>query len=135
VNPAAPASPPDAAPIRIFFASGGATIGDAAEVKLAETARRLLSEDDGGASRRALIVGHADANGSKAANDRVSAARAEAVLRELTRLGVPPERLAISARGADEPLRTNETAEGRQDNRRVEILLGPVAPLHAAASR
>lgn len=104
--------------IRVFFASGGARIADAAELRIAEAARRLA-----GSGQRAQVVGHADANGSKAANDRISAARATAVRQELVRLGVPPERLSISARGADEPIRTNETLEGRQDNRRVDILI------------
>lgn len=104
--------------IRVYFPPGGARIVDAAELRIAEAARLLAR---GG--YRAEIVGHADANGSKAANDRISAARADAVHRALLRLGVAPAKLSTSARGADEPIRTNESIEGRRDNRRVDILL------------
>lgn len=125
-TPSQPSAPPPSAQpatkapqlIRVFFASGGARIADAAELRIAEAARLLTS-----GAQRAEVVGHADANGSKAANARVSAARAEAVYRELLRLGVAPAKLSVSARGADEPIRTNETLEGRKDNRRVDILL------------
>lgn len=104
--------------IRIFFPSGGARIVDAAELRIAEAARLLASGVD-----RAEVIGHADANGSKAANDRISTARATAVHRELLRLGVAATRLSVSARGADEPIGTNETVAGRRDNRRVDIVL------------
>lgn len=122
--PSTKAPGPDAPQlVRIFFASGGARIAEAAELRIAEAARLLATR-----AYRAEVVGHADAQGSKAANDRVSAARAEAVYRELLRFGVAPAQLSVSSRGVDEPIRTNETFEGRRDNRRVDILLSDADP-------
>jgi phosphate transport system substrate-binding protein len=115
------------APIRVFFTFGGARITDEAELRIEDAARQLQS-----ARLRALVVGHADAQGSGDANDRISAARAGAVYQELRRLGIAPDRLSIQARGSSEPIATNVTLEGRQQNRRVDIILLDVA---ATASR
>ncbi len=126
-NPAAASAPVAAstAPklMRIFFSFGGARIADEAELKIVEAARILASN-----SFEARVVGHADAQGTKAANERVSAARAGAVYQELRRLGVPSHRLSVTARGADEPIGTNVTLEGRRENRRVDILFVETAP-------
>ncbi|MDQ1348698.1 MAG: hypothetical protein QG573_2074 [Acidobacteriota bacterium] len=116
---AAEAPAASAAPklIRLFFPFGGARITDEAEVRIEEAARLLAN-----GSLRALVVGHADAQGTKEANERVSAARAGAVYQELRRLGVAPERLSIGAKGSAEPIDTNVSAEGRSQNRRVDIV-------------
>ncbi|MEO8274886.1 MAG: phosphate ABC transporter substrate-binding/OmpA family protein [Thermoanaerobaculia bacterium] len=109
--------------LRVYFGSGGARIGDEAELRIIEASRSLSPK-----SVHALIVGHADALGSKAANDGISAARAKAVYLELRRLGIPAERLAVSSRGAEEPIDTNDTLAGRQANRRVDILFVEASP-------
>lgn len=76
---------------------------------------------------RVTIVGHTDAVGSEAYNENLSLRRAEAVKNELLLQGVPPGRLTAIGRGETEPRATNETEAGRQLNRRVEILVQPVA--------
>lgn len=73
------------------------------------------------------IVGHTDATGTEAYNGALSLRRAEAVIRELRRRGVPGSRMSAIGRGEDEPRASNASEAGRQLNRRVEILVQPIA--------
>lgn len=70
-----------------------------------------------------LIVGHTDAVGSDSFNQDLSQRRAAAASGYLQSLGVPASRLRISGRGELEPVQTNDTEEGRAQNRRVEIAI------------
>jgi outer membrane protein OmpA-like peptidoglycan-associated protein len=69
------------------------------------------------------IVGHTDSTGSETYNESLSQRRAAAVLAELKRLGVPASRLQALGQGESQPRASNATAAGREQNRRVEILL------------
>nr|WP_314657461.1 OmpA family protein [uncultured Fusobacterium sp.] len=70
------------------------------------------------------IVGHTDSIGSNKYNFGLSERRAESAKKRLIELGLSPERiLGIEAKGEEEPIATNETAEGRAQNRRVEFIL------------
>jgi OmpA-OmpF porin, OOP family len=71
--------------------------------------------------KRLTIVGHADATGDPANNPPLSLARASAVKRYLEGRGVDAARLEAQGVGADMPIDTNETDEGRARNRRVEF--------------
>lgn len=70
---------------------------------------------------RIRIIGHTDNVGKDAANQKLSEGRAEAVKQDLVERGLNPERLEAEGRGESQPIDTNETEEGRQNNRRVEI--------------
>jgi len=70
-----------------------------------------------------LIEGHTDASGSEAYNLRLSKKRADAVKDYAISLGVSPDRILTKGYGEEEPIATNETLEGRQDNRRVELAI------------
>ena len=72
---------------------------------------------------RVTIVGYSDATGSEAGKDRLSLARASNVRDYLRNLGVDPNRMIVNGRGEREPIASNDTAGGRAQNRRVEILL------------
>jgi outer membrane protein OmpA-like peptidoglycan-associated protein len=72
--------------------------------------------------RRVLIEGHTDAQGSASYNLELSERRAEAVRRALTAQGVSPAQIDVRALGQGNPVATNDTAAGRQLNRRVEII-------------
>ncbi|HEX6143322.1 MAG TPA: OmpA family protein [Geminicoccaceae bacterium] len=76
---------------------------------------------------RVTIVGHTDSTGSEAYNQGLSERRAEAVRRELSTLGVPASIISATGRGESEPRATNATEAGRQLNRRVEVLVQPIA--------
>ena len=69
------------------------------------------------------LIGHTDAVGSTSFNQRLSLQRAEAVKTYLIQQGIEAERITTEGRGATEPIDTNETEAGRQNNRRVEFVI------------
>ncbi len=69
------------------------------------------------------IVGHTDNVGSEAANEALSVARAAAVEAYLLSKGIARERLTTEGKGELEPVSSNDTAEGRSQNRRVELII------------
>ncbi|MDP1630698.1 MAG: OmpA family protein [Caulobacter sp.] len=72
------------------------------------------------------ITGHADSTGDDAYNQRLSERRASAVAYYLTTNGrVLRDRLYVQGRGESQPIASNATAEGRSQNRRVEIVVRP----------
>ena len=69
------------------------------------------------------IEGHTDSSGPAELNLRLSEERAEAVRDALIERGIDPERLNAVGMGEDFPIATNETAEGRASNRRVDVIV------------
>ena len=72
------------------------------------------------------VVGHTDSQGSTSYNQQLSQARATAVASKLIGAGVNDQRVMTEGRGESQPKASNATAEGRGQNRRVEIYLKPV---------
>lgn len=70
-----------------------------------------------------LIEGHTDSTGSREYNMDLSRRRAQSVYDYLVGHGVDASRLGVSGLGPDYPVATNDTAAGRQQNRRVEIII------------
>ncbi|ANS44542.1 OmpA family protein [Serratia inhibens] len=77
--------------------------------------------------RNILIIGHSDNTGNEDLNLVLSAQRADSVREWLGQQGVDIMRLGTYAAGAAEPIASNESASGRQRNRRVEIVILPTA--------
>jgi outer membrane protein OmpA-like peptidoglycan-associated protein len=73
--------------------------------------------------RKVLVEGFADSTGSAAHNQDLSERRANAVRGALQDLGVAAERIAVRGYGETYPVAANDTAQNRQLNRRVEIVL------------
>ncbi len=71
------------------------------------------------------VIGHTDSTGEAAYNADLSQRRAQAVAQVLIGAGVSGSRVATIGRGEDQPVASNQTAEGRQQNRRVEIVITP----------
>ncbi|SHH97444.1 OmpA family protein [Ferrimonas marina] len=71
------------------------------------------------------IVGHTDSSGSRDLNMRLSQDRAQAVASELVRQEVSINRMVTHGAGPDQPIASNQTTEGKAQNRRVEIMLTP----------
>jgi OmpA-OmpF porin, OOP family len=86
--------------------------------------------------RRLQVVGHTDNRGVPRRNKKLSAERASAVVAWLVRQGVEGSRLHSAGLGSEQPLASNDTAQGRQSNRRVEFRIehnaGPRAQEPAA---
>ena len=70
---------------------------------------------------RIKIIGHTDNVGNDNANQQLSEGRAKAVMQDLIERGIAPERLQAEGHGESQPIDSNDTEEGRQNNRRVEI--------------
>ena len=68
-----------------------------------------------------IAVGHTDAIGGDAYNQKLSVKRAEAVKAYLVTKGIEPNRIYTEGKGKKQPVADNKTAEGRAKNRRVEI--------------
>ena len=73
------------------------------------------------------IVGHTDSDGEAAFNQQLSERRANAVADVLLNNGVPFNRIQTFGRGESQPVASNLTPEGKQQNRRVEIVILPNA--------
>jgi outer membrane protein OmpA-like peptidoglycan-associated protein len=70
---------------------------------------------------RVEISGHTDNQGSRTTNTKLSAARAKSVVNYLVKKGIASSRLESVGYAFDQPIATNDTKEGRQQNRRVEF--------------
>lgn len=71
------------------------------------------------------VLGHTDSDGDASYNQKLSLRRAQAVSSVLVAEGVPSSRIQSIGRGEDQPIASNLTAEGKQQNRRVEIVILP----------
>lgn len=70
-----------------------------------------------------MIVGHTDSQGEDAYNMALSVRRANAASAYLQSQGVPASRISTAGRGESEPVASNDTDAGRQQNRRVEVAI------------
>ena len=82
-----------------------------------------------------VVEGDTDSTGSEDYNLALSERRAQAVANYQISLGVDSERISIIGLGETNPVATNETVEGRQQNRRVEIAIFANEKLKEAAKR
>lgn len=69
------------------------------------------------------IIGHTDNQGSKSYNLDLSRRRANALMNALIQKGISADRLSAQGKGSETPIATNDTEEGRAQNRRVEIII------------
>ena len=69
------------------------------------------------------LSGHTDNTGSAAFNLNLSKKRAEAVKNHLVAQGIDPKRITTEGVGSTKPIASNDTAQGREANRRVEFLV------------
>jgi outer membrane protein OmpA-like peptidoglycan-associated protein len=102
----------------VLFDTGSDTLKPGADEALNRVAQFLQSQP--GVKLR--IEGHTDSRGSDSYNEALSQRRAQAVASALMARGVDASRLQPVGRGMEVPVATNDTAEGRQQNRRVELI-------------
>jgi len=101
----------------VTFETSSAVIRPSSFGKLDEVAEALKANPD----VRVEISGHTDNIGADASNLRLSQARAESVRRYFIGKGVPAAQMEAKGYGETKPVATNDTAEGRAENRRVEM--------------
>lgn len=82
-----------------------------------------------------LVEGHTDDRGTEEYNQTLSENRAKSVYNQLVRDGVPSVRFTVIGMGESRPIADNNTVEGRQQNRRVEIVIFADKNLKKAAKR
>jgi outer membrane protein OmpA-like peptidoglycan-associated protein len=101
----------------VYFETGRAILSPRSYTVLNKVAESLKEWPE----VRVEIQGHTDSRGDELINQRLSQARAEAVRLYLIQQGVAPDRLTAIGFGEERPLDNNNTAAGRQKNRRVEL--------------
>ena len=106
----------------VLFATGKSTLLPIAQEKLAEVAKAL--KDQG--YKTLLVEGHTDAQGSADKNMALSQQRADAVRSYLVSQGIPSDKIRAQGIGSSRPVADNGSAEGRANNRRVEIVVEPL---------
>lgn len=109
-------------PSDVTFASGESGLRPAFYPALNDVASTLTEFP----STAVDIIGHADSQGGESFNQSLSEDRASSVQSYLQGQGVQPVRMATAGFGETRPIASNETAEGRAQNRRVEIILTPI---------
>ena len=115
---------------KILFASGSAALSPSGKKVISQVGEVLKGVDD----KDIRVEGHSDNQKMRQhpqqqypSNWELSAARAAQVVRFLqTDVGIAGEKLAISAYGPYRPITDNATAEGRSQNRRIQIILVPI---------
>jgi outer membrane protein OmpA-like peptidoglycan-associated protein len=103
----------------VLFDSGKFTLRPLAREKLAKISGIVLAYPD----LRLAIEGNTDSVGSEAMNQTLSEKRAGAVLDYLAKQNIPAASMTSQGLGESQPVASNDTAEGRQQNRRVELIV------------
>ncbi len=108
-------------PQDILFATNSTTVSGGAQSNLFTLANSLQRYPN----TTVNVIGHTDNVGDAAFNFDLSQRRAQSVTSILINAGVSPARIRSVGRGEDAPVATNLTPEGRQQNRRVEVVITP----------
>ena len=103
----------------VEFESGSATLTASGRAILDEMAAAIKQIG----APKVQLIGHTDSQGNHQANVALSLARASTVRNYLIDKGIPVESLSASGAGPDQPVASNDTAEGRAKNRRIEFRL------------
>lgn len=107
----------------VLFASGKSALLPAAQDRLNQVADALLATKE----RKLVVEGHTDSQGSNSSNQVLSQKRADAVRSYLISRGYPGDLIQAQGIGEDRPIADNANAEGRANNRRVEIVVDRAA--------
>lgn len=103
----------------VLFATGSAEIQSGTNQNLEKLVNFLNQYPE----RRVLVEGHTDNVGSAMFNQNLSRQRAESVRRFLVGRGIDSRRLSVTGYGFERPVASNDNATGRQQNRRVEVVI------------
>jgi outer membrane protein OmpA-like peptidoglycan-associated protein len=109
-------------PGEVLFATGKSELTAIAQQKLTLIAGTLSPQAE---EHDIVVEGHTDSRGSRDFNMQLSLSRAQSVMNYLVSRGVPAESITSTGVGPDRPLADNSSRDGRQQNRRVEIIVKP----------
>ncbi len=109
-------------PETITFPSSSATLKSEGSNVIAQIAKVLAKYTQSNVA----VIGHTDSTGSAELNNRLSVQRAESVANIMKANGVGDFRVKALGAGSSKPVATNDTAEGKAKNRRVDIVLSPL---------
>jgi outer membrane protein OmpA-like peptidoglycan-associated protein len=115
----------------ILFPFDSSDLSSEARSNLGKLADSLEAE----ARTNVMILGHTDGDGSDSYNQALSERRGRSAEAYLASLGVASSRLASRGRGEAEPIASNQTDEGRRQNRRVEVAIYANGEWRAEARR
>jgi outer membrane protein OmpA-like peptidoglycan-associated protein len=115
----------------VLFDTGQATLKPGADLAINRLATYLSSNPQ----TKVLIEGHTDSRGSDEYNEALSDRRARAVATALESRGIAAEQVQTMGRGKGYPVASNNTPEGRQQNRRVEIVFSDASGRFAQGAR
>jgi len=108
----------------VLFASAQWELLPEAQVKLGDVAKALTERDP---DSKMVVEGHTDSQGTPSFNLDLSQKRADAVRTYLVSRGIAGDRITAQGFGLARPIADNGSAEGRANNRRVEIVVQPSA--------
>jgi len=108
----------------VLFASAKADLLPDAQIKLNDVAKALAEQDP---DSKIVVEGHTDSQGAAAFNQDLSQRRAESVRGYLASHGIASDRMTAQGFGPTRSVADNTSAEGRANNRRVEIVVQPAA--------
>jgi outer membrane protein OmpA-like peptidoglycan-associated protein len=103
----------------ILFDTGKTALKPGAKSTLSKIAKQLQTDP----SLKIAVEGHTDNVGGTAMNQSLSEKRANAVRDYLVSAGISGDHITASGMGEESPIATNKTAAGRQQNRRVELVI------------
>jgi len=103
----------------ILFPTNGTTLTAEAQAELKKFATEMADLEQTNIN----IYGHTDNTGSAAVNEKISAQRAQAVSKVLTKNGIAGKRIKTEGLSYNFPIGDNNTVEGRAQNRRVEVYI------------
>lgn len=106
----------------VLFASAKSDLLPDAQAKLSDVANVLAKGDP---DSKIVVEGHTDSQGGASFNQDLSQRRAESVRSYLISHGIAPDRVTAQGFGPGRPVADNASAEGRANNRRVEIVVTP----------
>jgi outer membrane protein OmpA-like peptidoglycan-associated protein len=106
----------------VLFTSGKSDLLPTAQLKLNEVATALTEQDP---DSTMVVEGHTDSQGKPDFNQKLSQARAQSVRDYLVSRGIASDRISAEGFGPTRTVGDNATAEGRANNRRVEIVVKP----------
>lgn len=102
----------------VLFRSNDAMLLPAALTRLDQVAEALVAKN-----QNVVVEGYTDSRGSQSTNMSLSQRRADSVRTYLVTRGFPSEKISARGMGPDRPIAENKSAEGRANNRRVEIVI------------